>query len=207
MECLTVLETARKWDLSPRMVQHHCTVGHIPGAQKFGKSWAIPADAEKPRGAQPAQKQAETGAAGVLDHTVLMPLMNTRFQPGTCVAAVRAMEAGPRRDIAWAEYCYFTGQPDKAARAAGAFVAAISAVLLHRCAQHQGYDVSIGEDTNILSYADAFDVSGYAVSTLQRACGAGIISGTGDGSTLTPQGEATRAQAATVLMRFCEQDH
>lgn len=113
------------------MVQHHCTAGHIPGAQKFGKSWAIPADAEKPRGVQAAQKQEETGAAGVLDHTVLKPLMNTPFQPGTCVAAVRAMEAGPRRDIAWAEYCYFTGQPDKAARAAGAFVAATSAVLLH----------------------------------------------------------------------------
>ena len=79
------------------------------------------------------------------------------------------------------------------------------AVMLHRYAQHQGYDVSIGEDTNILSYADAFDVSEYAVSALQWACGAGIISGTGDGSTLTPQGEATRAQAATVLMRFCEE--
>ena len=77
------------------------------------------------------------------------------------------------------------------------------AVMLHRYAQHEGYDVSIGEDTNILSYADAFDVSEYAVAALQWACGAGIISGTGDGSTLTPQGEATRAQAATVLMRFC----
>ena len=79
------------------------------------------------------------------------------------------------------------------------------AVMLHRYAQHEGYDVSIGEDTNILSYADAFTVSEYAVAALQWACGAGIISGTGDGSTLTPQGEATRAQAATVLMRFCEQ--
>ena len=78
------------------------------------------------------------------------------------------------------------------------------AVMLHRYAQHEGCDVSIGEDTNILSYADAFTVSEYAVSALQWACGAGIISGTGDGSTLTPQGEATRAQAATVLMRFCE---
>ena len=122
MECLTELETARKWDLSLRMVQHHCTAGHIPGAQKLGKSWAIPADAEKPRGAQPAQKQAETGAAGVLDHTVLMPLMNTPFQLGTYVAAVRAMEAGPRRDIAQAEYYYFTGQPEQAARAAGAYL-------------------------------------------------------------------------------------
>ena len=79
------------------------------------------------------------------------------------------------------------------------------AVMLYRFAQHEGYDVSIGEDTNILSYADAFDVSEYAVAALQWACGAGIISGTGDGSTLTPQGEATRAQAATVLMRFCEE--
>ena len=79
------------------------------------------------------------------------------------------------------------------------------AVMLHRYAQHEGCDVSIGEDTNILSYADAFAVSEYAVSALQWACGAGIISGTGDGSTLTPQGEATRAQAATVLMRFCEE--
>ncbi len=80
------------------------------------------------------------------------------------------------------------------------------AVMLHRYAQHEGYDVSIGEDTNILSYADAFTVSEYAVSALQWACGAGIISGTGDGSTLTPQGEATRAQVAVMLMRFCELD-
>ena len=79
------------------------------------------------------------------------------------------------------------------------------AVMLHRYAQHEGYDVSIGEDTNILSYADAFTVSEYAVSALQWACGAGIISGTGDGSTLSPHGQATRAQAAVMLMRFCEE--
>ena len=78
------------------------------------------------------------------------------------------------------------------------------AVMLYQYAWNMGYDLSIGEDTNILSYADAFTVSEYAVSALQWACGAGLISGTGDGSTLTPQGEATRAQAATVLMRFCE---
>ena len=38
----------------PRMVQHHCTAGHIPGAQKPGKSWAIPPTREKPQGAQSA---------------------------------------------------------------------------------------------------------------------------------------------------------
>lgn len=79
------------------------------------------------------------------------------------------------------------------------------AVMLHRYAQHEGYDVSIGEDTNILSYADAFTVSEYAVSALQWACGAGIISGTGDGSSLSPGGSATRSQVAMILMRFCQE--
>lgn len=80
------------------------------------------------------------------------------------------------------------------------------AVMLYRYAQEQGYDVSVGENTNILSYADVADLSEYAISAMQWAVGAGIINGTGDGSTLTPQGQATRAQAAVMLMRFCELD-
>lgn len=79
------------------------------------------------------------------------------------------------------------------------------ATMLWRYAQTEGYDVSVGEDTNILSYTDALDVAEYAIPAMQWAVGTGIINGTGDGSTLTPQGQATRAQAATVLMRFCEQ--
>ena len=79
------------------------------------------------------------------------------------------------------------------------------AVMLYRYAQEQGYDVSIGEDTNILSYTDVADLSEYAIPAMQWAVGAGIINGTGDGSTLSPQGQATRAQAAVMLMRFCEE--
>ena len=78
------------------------------------------------------------------------------------------------------------------------------AAMLYQFARNQGYDLSVGQDTNILSYTDAFQVSEYAVSALQWACGAGILSGTGDGSTLSPQGEATRAQTAVMLQRFCE---
>ncbi|RHR10987.1 hypothetical protein DWX58_00555 [Pseudoflavonifractor sp. AF19-9AC] len=78
------------------------------------------------------------------------------------------------------------------------------ALMLWRLAQNQGYDVSVGESTNILSYTDVSEVSEYAIPALQWAVGAGIISGTGDGSTLSPQGQATRAQAAVMLMRFCE---
>ena len=77
------------------------------------------------------------------------------------------------------------------------------AAMLWRYAQAQGYDVSIGEDTNILSYTDAFDVAEYAIPAIQWAVGAGIVNGT-SADTLTPQGRATRAQAAVMLMRFCQ---
>ena len=76
--------------------------------------------------------------------------------------------------------------------------------MLWRYAKSEGYDVSVGENSNILSYTDAADVSEYAIPAIQWACGTGIINGTGDGSTLSPQDAATRAQAAMMLMRFCE---
>ena len=78
------------------------------------------------------------------------------------------------------------------------------ASILYRYAQAKGYDVSIGEDTNILSYSDASDVAEYAISAMQWACGSGVITGISE-SALAPRGEATRAQAAMMLMRFCEQ--
>ena len=79
------------------------------------------------------------------------------------------------------------------------------ATMLWRYAQSEGYDVSVGESTNILSYTDVADLADYAIAAMQWAVGAGIINGTGDGSALTPQGQATRAQAAVMLMRFCEE--
>lgn len=64
--------------------------------------------------------------------------------------------------------------------------------------------MSIGEETNSLGYADALDVSQWAVPAMQWACGAGVITGTGDGSTLGPQEQITRALAAAMRMCFCQ---
>ena len=75
--------------------------------------------------------------------------------------------------------------------------------LLYRYAVLMGYDVSVGENTNILSYDDVFSVSEYAIPAFQWACGAGVINGTTE-STLSPLGTATRAQFAVMLQRFCE---
>ena len=74
--------------------------------------------------------------------------------------------------------------------------------MLYRYAKSTGKDVSVGKDTNILSYADATTVSEYAVPAMQWACGAGIVNGAN--GKLNPQNNATRAEVAAILMRFCE---
>ena len=76
------------------------------------------------------------------------------------------------------------------------------AVMLYRYAQDRGYDLSNGTGSGLTSYTDAADVSPWARPAMEWACGAGLITGTGDGSTLSPQREATRAQTAALLMRF-----
>lgn len=75
------------------------------------------------------------------------------------------------------------------------------AAILWRYAKYKGYDVSVGEDSNILSYPDYPQISPYAIPALQWACGAGIMEGKGGGC-LDPGGHATRAEAVTMLERF-----
>ena len=148
MDYLTVRETAETWNLSLRTVQQLCAQGRIPGAKKFGKFWAIPAGAAKPQVSQQDQLLAEGPSApgGQLDAANLMPLMNTPFLPGRCRAAVEAMAPGPRRDIALAEYHYFTGHPEEAAQEAQPYLdsddvgARLSACLVYAYA-----NLSIGE--------------------------------------------------------------
>ena len=78
--------------------------------------------------------------------------------------------------------------------------------ILWHYAMYKGCDVSVGEDTNILSYDDAFDIAPYAMGAMQWACGAGLQTGgeraATDGARLNPGGAITRAQLADVLVRF-----
>ena len=75
------------------------------------------------------------------------------------------------------------------------------ATIIHRYAQYKGYDVSVGENTNILSYNDAGSISEYAISSMQYVVGSGLIKGKSD-TTLNPLDKATRAELATILQRF-----
>ena len=77
----------------------------------------------------------------------------------------------------------------------------ISVIYLY--AQFKGYDVSVGEETNILSYDDAFDISEYAIPAMKYAVGSGIIVGKTN-STLNPKDNTTRAEIAVIIHRFIE---
>ena len=57
---------------------------------------------------------------------------------------------------------------------------------------------------SLAGFPDAASVSSWARTEMAWAVGNGLISGTGSGSVayLTPQGSATRAQVAAILMRF-----
>lgn len=75
------------------------------------------------------------------------------------------------------------------------------ATILYRYAQYKGLDVSAKADLS--AFVDAGQVSGYAMDAMAWANQAGLINGMG-GGILQPGGSATRAQAAAILMRFCE---
>lgn len=72
------------------------------------------------------------------------------------------------------------------------------AAILFRYADYKGYDRSASAD--LTGYADYAEVSAYAVPALRWACGCGIIDGSA--GKLDPRSGATRAQLATMLMRF-----
>ncbi len=73
--------------------------------------------------------------------------------------------------------------------------------ILYRYAESKGYDVSASADLS--GYPDADQVQDYAQPAMAWAVAENIIQGMEDG-TLKPAGNASRAQIATILMRFCE---
>ncbi|OUN11564.1 S-layer homology domain-containing protein [Flavonifractor sp. An9] len=75
------------------------------------------------------------------------------------------------------------------------------ATILYRYAGYKEYDVSAKGD--LTAFADGSTVSTWAADGMTWAVGAQLITGK-DGGKLDPTGTATRAEVATILMRFCE---
>ena len=72
------------------------------------------------------------------------------------------------------------------------------AAILFRYATKDGAPVTLEE--NLTGFSDNAEISSYAVTAMNWAVGQGILAGSG--TALMPKGTSTRAQAATVLVRF-----
>ena len=74
------------------------------------------------------------------------------------------------------------------------------AVMLHRYAK--GLNLDNGVRAEFDKFQDAANVSEYADEAMQWAVGNGIITGKYEGTIIDPQGNATRAECATMISRF-----
>ena len=162
----------------------------------------------------------------VLTHSIMNGVSGTSFAPnsnltrGMLVQILFNLEGKPQsasasfsdvkadawyaKAIGWAAANkVVTGYADGTFRPNAAVTREQAAAILYRYAQSKGIDVSAGEDTNILSYADALQASEYAIPALQWAVGAGVLNGK-SGNLLAPTGTATRAEIAAIMQRWCE---
>ncbi len=116
MDYVTAKDIADKWNVSLRTVQQLCVDGRIDGAQKIGAQWMIPKDAEKPgRQNKKVVNQQREHFVEDLGFNVSMPLLNTPFDLGTAKETAERIKDIKQKDIALAEYYYFSGDAKKAA--------------------------------------------------------------------------------------------
>lgn len=73
--------------------------------------------------------------------------------------------------------------------------------MMYRVAAAKGFDVTAAAELE--GYTDAEGLSDFALAAMQWAVSIGLIKGTSD-TTLDPSASVTRAQIATILMRFNE---
>ena len=75
------------------------------------------------------------------------------------------------------------------------------ATILYRYAKTKSWDISGA--SSLGSFPDGAQVSDWAARAMEWTYAEGLITGK-DGSRLDPQGQASRAEVATILMRFLE---
>lgn len=75
------------------------------------------------------------------------------------------------------------------------------AAIMERYADYKGQDTD--EIGDLTQFADSDEISWWAIENVQWAVGRGIISGKGN-NILDPLGNATRAEIASIIMRFAQ---
>lgn len=146
MEYITVQDAAENWGISQRIVQKYCACGRIDGADKVSGVWRIPAGARRPQDRR-TTKEADSGENCC--YSEIMPLMNSSFPPGKCLEYIENMDSCLQKEIAFAEYFYFTGRPELAAEKAELYLTNHNRdIRLSACLIYAYANLSIGKMQN-----------------------------------------------------------
>lgn len=114
MHYLTIKETAEKWGVSPRSVQTMCQNGLVDGVFKWGRSWKIPADAEKPADKRTKKGKIDSNAMKMPRKTPFLSLTNLYHTPGKADECATALEGNMEAKMLFeAEIAYSRGEIDK----------------------------------------------------------------------------------------------
>lgn len=113
----TAQEAAARLGLTVRAIQKHAAAGKISGAKRHGRSWLIPRDYV------PAEKNAAPEQSGIPDvyqtpFRLAMPLLNSTYPVGQAMEFINAMPDADDRQIALAEYFFFSGRSEDAVKTA-----------------------------------------------------------------------------------------
>lgn len=104
MKYETAIEMAQRLGVTPRLVQLWAKEGKLSGAVKQGRDWLIPSGMERPK-------------RGMLVHNaegVSLPLLSGAYNLGEVYETICAMHEGDEKNLALAEFYYFTGDFEKA---------------------------------------------------------------------------------------------
>ena len=151
MKMMTAQQAAEKWNMSLRNVQDICKKGRVPGAERWGNTWMIPADAKRlPDGRSKAAREAKAHAdtaQPLLRKSPFLDMTDLYQVPGTADRVVETLSEYPEAQMLFAaEIAYSRCQIDKVYREANhilenhtGFYAIISGgLLLSLCAMWKG---------------------------------------------------------------------
>jgi len=167
------------------------------------------------------------GVQYAYEHNLMQGVGETKFEPegittrGMFVTVLWRLEGKPKStgnvfaDVSNEQYYYeavkwavandiVQGYSSEVFGADNAVTREQMATIIYRYARYKNYDISSA--TDIGRFQDSTTVSSYAFDSMTWAVAEEIIQGTSENE-LNPQGVATRAQFATIMMRFNEKGY
>ena len=113
MEKMTAQEAALKWNVSLRRVQDYCKRGKVPGAERFGSNWMLPADAAKPVDGR-RKKDGSDVKTALLRQSPFLDMTDLYREPGTADRKIEELSAYPQTQMMFAAaIAYSRGQIDQ----------------------------------------------------------------------------------------------